>query len=236
MDKDQIFGILSSFYLFNDLTDAWLEKIADNCQLQEFSKSRIIFGRDDFPHGFYILAQGQLKLAVTSPYGVEKVIDIISPGDSFGEAALFLESKFPVCIETTIDAQILMVPRDIIINLLENDALIAQKMLKKLSIHNHQLINNIEILSLQSCTQRFIGYLLQMSTDLSGTENLKLPTNKRILASLLNLSPETLSRTINKLEAASLIKVKGKNVTLIDVAELRKFGNSELRFHSFQLR
>lgn len=231
MDKNQIFEVLSSFHLFNDLSDAKLKKIANNCQFQEFPKSSVIFGRNDFPHGFYILAKGQLKLAVSSQDGVEKVIDIIFPGDSFGEAALFLESKFPACIEATVDAQILMIPREFITHLLDNDAVLAQKMLKKISTRNHQLINSIEMLSLQSCTQRFIGYLLQMSADFSCTENLRLPTSKRILASLLNLSPETLSRTINKLETASLIKIKGNNVTLIDVAKLRKFGNSELSFH-----
>ncbi len=218
---DQICGILSSFHLFNHLTNAKLKRIAKNCQLQEFPKNQIIFGRHDIAHGFYILVKGQLKLAVTSPHGVEKVIDIIAPGDSFGEATLLLKSKFPLCIETTTNAQILKIPGEIIINLLDNDALTAQKMLKKMSIHNHQLINSIEKLSLQSCTQRFIGYLLQMSVDFSCTKNLQLPTNRRILASLLNLSPETLSRTIKKLEAARLIKVKGKNVTLIDVAELQ---------------
>lgn len=231
MDKDQIFGILSSFYLFDHLTNARLKKIANHCQLQEFPKSRIIFGRNDISHGFHILVKGQLKLAVTSQHGAEKVIDIISSGDSFAETTLFIKDEFPVCIETTTDAQILKIPKEIIINLLDNDALIAQKMLKKISIHNHQLINNIGKLSLQSCTQRFIEYLLQISMDFSCTKNLQLPASRRILASLLNVTPETLSRTINKLETASLIKVKGKNVTLINVAGLRKFGNSELSFH-----
>ncbi|CAG0956691.1 CRP-like cAMP-activated global transcriptional regulator [Methylophilaceae bacterium] len=232
MSKEQISSILSGFYIFSELTDDRLERVAENCQLQEVAKGETVIGRGDFSRGLYILVQGQLKLAVTSAYGGEKVISIISPGDSFGEAVLFLERKFPVCAEATADAQVLVVPKDVIFSLLENDASVARKMLTGLSALNHQLISNIEVLSLQSCTQRFIGYLLQISADASGAANLKLPTSKRILASLLNSSPETLSRTISKLRMAGLIRIKGKNVTIMDAARLRKFGHSAIASRS----
>lgn len=79
------------------------------------------------------------------------------------------------------------------------------------------------MLSLQSCTQRFIGYLLQISADVSDISKITLPARKATIASLLNLTPETLSRTIAKLQQMELIEVRGKDVMITDVKKLRNY-------------
>ena len=43
------------------------------------------------------------------------------------------------------------------------------------------------------------------------------------IASLLNLTPETLSRTIAKLQQLGLIEVSGKEITITDLAKLRHY-------------
>jgi CRP-like cAMP-binding protein len=50
-----------------------------------------------------------------------------------------------------------------------------------------------------------------------------LPTSKQIIASRLNLTPETLSRVFNDLSHQRLITVHGKQITINDVKRLREF-------------
>jgi CRP-like cAMP-binding protein len=99
-------------------------------------------------------------------------------------------------------------------------------MLAGLSIRMHQLVQDIEMLSLQSCTQRFIGYILQISADDADdadADSITLPASKTTIASLLNLTPETLSRTMTKLQQAGLIEVNGKDIVISNIAKLREF-------------
>jgi len=65
--------------------------------------------------------------------------------------------------------------------------------------------------------------LLQISADASDASNITLPASKTTIASLLNLTPETLSRTIAKLQQLGLIEVNGKDVMIIDVKKLRSY-------------
>jgi CRP-like cAMP-binding protein len=100
-------------------------------------------------------------------------------------------------------------------------------MLAGLSIRLHGLINDVEAYSLRSCTQRVIGYLLQHDCD--NPDNCKdihvnLPASKTVIASRLNISPETFSRVLHDLSAAGLILVKGKDVAILDMDKLRAYG------------
>ena len=217
MNKLFISQTLSEFFMFRELSDA------EHSQLIDFPKGTSVFNRGDAAVGLYILLEGQLKLGVTSPQGAEKIISIISPGESFGEAILFMERQFPVYAQAILDSQVLLVPKSQIFYMLDNDLLFARKMLAGLSIRMHQLVQDIEMLSLQSCTQRFIGYLLQISADAPDGSKITLPTSKTTIASLLNLTPETLSRTLAKLQQLELIEVSGKDVSITDVKKLRRY-------------
>jgi len=223
MNKAFISQTLSDFFMFRELAAEQIETIAGHSQLIEFPKGTSVFNRGDAAVGLYILLEGQLKLGVTSPQGSEKIISIVSPGESFGEAILFLERQFPVYAQAILDSQVLLVPKSLIFSMLDNDPLFSRKMLAGLSIRMHQLVQDIEMLSLQSCTQRFIGYLLQISADAPDASNITLPASKTTIASLLNLTPETLSRTLAKLQQLELIEVNGKDVMITDVKKLRRY-------------
>jgi len=223
MNKLFISQTLSEFFMFRELSSEQIARIAEHSQLIDFPKGTSIFNRGDAAVGLYILLEGQLKLGVTSPQGAEKIISIITPGESFGEAILFLERQFPVYAQAILDSQVLLVPKSLIFSMLDNDHLFARKMLAGLSIRMHQLVQDIEMLSLQSCTQRFIGYLLQISADAPDGSKITLPTSKTTIASLLNLTPETLSRTLAKLQQMELIEVNGKDVSITDVKKLRRY-------------
>lgn len=226
MEAFEITQLLFGFFMFRELPTAQVKLIAEHCQVVDAPRNTNIFNRGDPARGLYILLSGQLKLGISSPHGIEKVIKLVSPGESFGEAVLFLEREFPVYAQVTQDARVLLVPKNVIFSLLESDPSVARKMLAGLSMRMHQLVQDIEMLSLQSCTQRFIGYLLQISADAPDASNVTLPATKATIASLLNLTPETLSRTMSKLQQHGLIAVHGKEIVIPDVSRLRAFDES----------
>jgi CRP/FNR family transcriptional regulator, dissimilatory nitrate respiration regulator len=223
MDKDFIDKRLAEFYMFTELHSDQIAKLANGSRVIEINRGSFLFNRGDQAHGFYLLIEGQIKLGLISPHGDEKIIGLIQPGQSFGEAVLFLERTFPVYAQATLDSKTLLITREAIFALLDNDTAVVRSMLAGLSARNRQLINDIESISLQNCTQRLIGYLLQISAESPDPSNIHLPANKLIIASMLNITPETFSRVLLRLSNAGLIDVNGKDVVIINVAGLRSF-------------
>lgn len=218
--------ILLRLPLFHELSPEQLAHIAAGTREKRLTKGEMLFHKGDAPRGFYLIVFGQIKLAFPSTQGNEKVVEIIGPRQSFGEAVMFMDRPYPVFAESLGDTLLLNIPKSAVFELLERDASFARRMLAGLSLRLHSLVQDVESYSQRSSSQRVIGYLLEHAAQVGGSEGetaVALPTSKQVIASRLNLTPETLSRVFHDLAEAGLISVHGKAITIHDQNRLRQF-------------
>lgn len=226
-EKIDIPGLLSRMPLFSALSSDDLQQVAEATREKRIQKGEMLFQRGDQPKGFYYVIFGQIKLAFSSPNGNEKVVEILGPHQSFGEAVMFMDRQYPVFAESLADTLLLHITRDAVFNLIDQDSGFARRMLAGMAIRLHSMVRDVESYSLRSSTQRVIGYLLQQVPDApcrgATQAAVDLPTSKQIIASRLNLTPETLSRIFHELSNAGLITVQGKHISLHNVDKLRNY-------------
>ena len=217
-------ALLSHVPLFNGLAPDEITRIAHATREIQIIKGETLFHRGDPCTGFHLLVYGQVKLSFTSAQGNEKIVEIVSQGQSFGEALMFLDKPYVVSAQALTDALLLHVSKTVIFEELEHDHKLARKMLASMGMRLHQLMNDVESYSLQSGKQRIIGYLLRElpESDQDGTNVvLTLLSNKGDIASRLNLTQEHFSRILNELSGLGLIVVEGKKIHIPSVAKLR---------------
>jgi CRP-like cAMP-binding protein len=218
---------LRNLPLFRELGDAELARIAAATGQVRVRAGTVLFRRGDLPAGFHVVVYGQVKLSVGAPDGDEKVIEVIGPGMSFGEAVMLLERPHVVTAEALADSLLLAVGRQAVFAELDRDPALARRMLAGLSVRLHRLVSDLEALSLQSATQRVIGYLLRdvpVGTPAGAPTEVRLATAKGVIASRLNITREHFSRILHDLSAAGLIAVTGRTVRILDPGRLRAHG------------
>lgn len=213
---------LSRMPLFNAMSPEELAAIAAGTSERHVARGDVIFQRGDPCTGFHLVIYGQVKLAAGSASGAEKIIELIGPGHSFGEALMFMEKPYIVSATALADTLLLHVTRDAVFAGIERDPRFARKMLAGLSRRMHGLICDLESVALRSGTQRVIGYLLQDEGTGDG-EEVTLPVSKAVVASRLNLTPEHFSRILSDLSAHGLISVQGRQVTINAINGLRDY-------------
>jgi CRP/FNR family transcriptional regulator, dissimilatory nitrate respiration regulator len=223
-----IHALLARIPLLQELTPQQIDQIAVHTREKRLAKGEMLFQKGDSSRGFYVVIFGQLKLAFPSSSGNEKVVDILGPKQSFGEALMFLDRPYPLFAEAIADTLLLFVTKEVVYELLGKDPTFARHMLAGLSMRLHGLLQDVESYSLRSSAQRVIGYLLQHCSHEDGAASqgsveITLPTSKQIIASRLNLTPETLSRIFHDLAEAKLISVQGKQITINDLKRLGEY-------------
>lgn len=227
MSTTKVHTILANLPLFKEMSPEEIERIAQGCREIHVTRGEILFQRGDQPHGFYVVVHGQVKLAFSSPQGIEKVVNLVGQSKTFGEAVMFMNTPYPVYAQALMDSLLLHISKAVVFDGIERHQGFCRKMLAGLSSRLHNLIADVEAYSLRSCTQRVIGYLLQhdVSAEDVGKElSVKLPASKTVIASRLNISPETFSRVLHDLTTAGLISVKGKDVHIYDIEKLAQYG------------
>jgi CRP-like cAMP-binding protein len=212
---------LSNLPLFKELGAAELDRIAAGTVELHIPRGEVVFNRGDPCNGFHLVVYGQVKLAFVSPQGSEKIVEVIGPGHSFGEALMFMDKPYIVMAQTLADTMLLHVSKRVIYEELERDPPLARKMLAGLSQRLHSLISDLEAYSLQSATERVIGYLLREEARGGNDEHvLTLSTPKSVIASRLNVTPEHFSRILHDLAERGLIEVDGRAIRIPDPSRL----------------
>src|SRR3990167_328884 len=81
---------------FRELAAEEIDGIAEQTKSLHVDRGTVLFQRGQPSEGFYVVIFGQVKLSFISKAGDEKVVDLLGPGQSFGEAVMFAEKPHVV--------------------------------------------------------------------------------------------------------------------------------------------
>ncbi len=218
--------LLAQAPLFNGLAGDDIARLARGVRELRVAKGDILFHRGDPCLGFHLLLAGQVKLAFISSEGNEKVVEILGPGQTFGEAVMFMDKSYVVMAQALTDAQLIHIGKEVFFDEMACDPLFCRKIIAGLAQRLHHLMADVESYSLRSGRERVIGYLLREEESdgepaQSGRVSIRLPTSKGTIASRLNLTQEHFSRILHELSDAGLIEVEGRIIHIPEIGRLR---------------
>jgi len=217
---DKIIQIISMIPIFENLPNRDLEKIRDIVLDKFYDKGRMVFSEGDDGNGFYVVADGKVKIFKVSMDGKEQILHIYGPGAPFGEVAVFAGKKFPANAQTILKSHLLFFPRSAFVELIANNPSLSLNMLAMLSMRLRQFTMQVESLSLKEVPGRLASYLVYLTQEQDRDTQVNLPLSKGQLASLLGTIPETLSRIFAKMASKGLISVQGPTIELLDLEGL----------------
>jgi CRP/FNR family transcriptional regulator, dissimilatory nitrate respiration regulator len=209
--------------LFAGLTPEDLAQLEKIVHLRQSKKGELLFCEGDEADGFFIVATGKVKVYKLSPEGKERILHIVHPSNTFAEAAIFGDGRFPAYAEPLEPSTLLFFPKQDFIQLLHSQARIAINMISGLSRFLRQFASQIEELTFKDVPARLARYLIDLAGD---ALEFDLPISKSQLASNLGTVSETLSRTFRKLSDEGYLQVEGKRITILDYDLLSDLSDS----------
>ena len=211
--------------LFGNLEPAQLDTLLQHTRSAVLEEGQVLFEQQRPANEIFMLQAGQVKLMRISSEGQEKVIDLISPGNTFAEAIMFSRiSVYPVTAAALCASKLLCFDANTYADILHQSTDACFSIMAHLSRRQHWLIGEIDRLTLHNATFRIIAYLLdQIPSTHLGTSEVNLNTPKHVIASRLSMTPETLSRTLSKLSRDGLINISEQSIILKDVGQLRGY-------------
>ncbi len=215
---------LGGIYLFAGFDEAQRETMARATRVVHLAEGERLFDMGQPVDRFFYLRAGQVKLFRLSAEGDEKVIEIIRPGQTFAEAAMFMEAAqgYPVSAEAIVASELLAFESATMMELLRQSTETCLKLMAAMSQRLRKQVNEVDRLTLHNATYRLVTYLLQQVPEgIMESPEVQLTTPKNVIASRLSIKPETFSRILARLARQGLIETHGPNIVLRDVAGLR---------------
>lgn len=225
LQRQLALAAIKRHYLFSPLQEAELTRLLATVKLHELAAEEFLFYQDDEAERFFLLADGQIKLFRTAPDGNEKVVEIITPGQTIAEAVLFMQRhRYPVGAQAIRPARVYAIQGQAYVELLQGNMDACMRILGDLSMRLHARLNDVVNLTQQNATFRVVRYLTGLLPHNAANGALiVLNTPKQVIASRLSVKPETLSRIMSNLAQKRVIEVKGREICVLDIERLREF-------------
>ena len=212
--------ILHDCKLFSRVEAQGFQRLVVIARLCKFRKAEMIFRQDDRCPGVYVVGSGLVRVFKSAASGKEHVLHMVGPGGTFAEAATIGQFKSPANAEAVAPTTCVLLPAEPFGGALREDHDLCLGVMTGMTLWVRHLVGLMEDIVLRDAAGRLARFLLQSQPADDGA--IELPGLKRHVASHLNLTSETFSRTLRRLVEAELIILPDSNrVVLADPEKLR---------------
>ena len=227
---------LAQTELFAGLDHDTFNRFCTRVNIRLAWKGEVIVNEGDPATVLYTVVSGQVAMQKYAANGDFVTLDLLGPGDIFGEDLVFGDEKnWTLTAEAVSNAKVLTLSHDILLALLAEKPEMMERFAGVLSARIRRHDKRIIILSQRNLRAKISSYLLdlldlQLEEDekeaLPGkktyisTPSVELPVSKEVAARLLAMPRPSFSRELVRMEKDGLIRVSGRVIWLTNLEGL----------------
>ncbi len=211
--------IVRSLPLFSGMVEGNLDALLAGSFLQRFPASVVLFSENDPTDFLHILVDGQVELFATAN-NREGTMTLVKPLATFILASALADGVYQMSARTLESSQILMIPVENVCAAMGEDPDFTQKAVLELAACYHGVVRAYKNIKLRTAVERLANYLLVQHRRQGETGVITLPVEKRVLASMLGMRPENLSRAFATLKPYG-VAVEGTYIRFQEIGDLQ---------------
>ena len=183
--------------IFQGLTHAEQLEVARTARPTRLSRDEVVYTPGSEVSQLLVVHTGRVKISRIHADGHEQIVRVLGPGDFIGESA-FLTGARPDHLATALEAGSMCVFRHADLGrLVRSHPSIGLRMLQGVSRRLEETEARLASVISEDVTARLAGYLMSLpASHAGGGVTVTLPLAKKDVASLLDTTPESLSRQL----------------------------------------
>ena len=218
---------LRDFNLFKDLDEKSLMALNDNSRMRETPKKEIIYFPEESSDTIFFLKEGKIKISLVAEDGRTTTLDLLGPGQIFGESALLGQEYHENIAEVLEDAVICSISRDMFLELMRKSPQLNLSIYKFIGWRMRKIEAHVEDLVFKNTRERIIAFLQRYARTfgkvlVDGIMVRPFLTHQEI-ADLTATARQTVNGVLNELVNEGKIKYSRRFFKVLDLNWLGKF-------------
>jgi CRP/FNR family transcriptional regulator, cyclic AMP receptor protein len=220
-ERSDKLAYLSMIEIFQDLSKADMEHIDRVTTMINTPKGKMFYSPADESEVLFLLKKGSVDLYRINSQGKKLVTANLQTGAVFGKMPILGQRLGESYAEATSDSLICVMSRNEVETLLLRDPRVAMRLAESLGSRLAEAESRLEDMAFKSVSARLASLLLRIAeeTDWRGRRVVKGLTHQQ-LAEIIGAYRETVTLTLNELQAAGTIQTGRRKITLVDERQL----------------
>src|SRR5688500_3970816 len=196
--------------LFSGLEQSEMTEIAAAARTLRKERGEFVYMPGDRADSVYVLRKGRIKLSELPESGKEIAIDIIQPGEMFGEFALIDELVRSNMTQALDDVAILVFNKRDFVKLLKNHSTLALNYIRMVGDRRRRMEKKLSDITSKEVPTRVCELLHELSVNSLATGEVHhalIPLTHQDVASLIGASRQTTTSVLNDLMRSGCIEL-----------------------------
>ncbi|HEX2394233.1 MAG TPA: Crp/Fnr family transcriptional regulator [Bacteroidales bacterium] len=224
---EDFFSVLSETNIFRGLTGENISALLQDkpFRIRSFEKDEYVAYSHDPCNDMLIVVKGTVRGEMSDFSGKKLKIEDIPAPRPLAVAFIFgRENRFPVDIIANEPSKIMVIPRDVLIYLLQHSQVVLKNYLNAISSRTQFLSGKIRFLSFKTIREKMANFILNNSR--ADSNHIVLNQTQTELADFFGVTRPSLARTLAEMENEGIIRVERKEITIMNKEKLNKLLNS----------
>ena len=224
---------LKNIKFFRNLTEADSFALNRNANLKQFARREMVTGKTEVGSTVYLLNKGRVKIYQLLPSGEGLTLEVLEPGEIFGETENDDDISRDVMAETLDDSLLYVMRRSDFELFLKKKPDLTMSLTTMLYTRRKHIQNHLEDLAFRTASSRLACLLLSLADggavhNSNGME-LSEKLSRTDLAKLTGTARETIIDHLNELERLNIIDVQGRRIRLLNQWKLKKIADAKMQ-------
>jgi len=209
--------------LFRDMSTDQIQSLGCVFRPARYRRNQILFFEGGIAQHLFALHSGLVKMVKSLDNGRDRITGVLFPGELFGLEAL-TDVSYPITAVALRDCEICAAPREDFSTYLRTNPDIAIGMVRFLVGELERVRTQVTDMSFKDARMKVATFLLSLVTNEAtggnGTVTLTLPLSRQEISEVLELSAETISRTLSSFRREQLVVARGRHMVIQNRAGL----------------
>jgi len=211
--------------VFQGLTRDELEQAGCVFHPARYRRNQILYFEGGSAQHLFALHTGLVKMVKSLENGKDRITGVLFPGEIFGLESL-TNTSYPLTAVALNDCEICAAPREDFSAFLQGHSQAALGMVKFLVAEIGRVRTQVTDMSFKDARMKVATFLLSLVPHHNHSEDasliLSLPVSRQEMSEILELSPETVSRTLTAFRREQLVTARGRHLVIKDRPGLQK--------------
>lgn len=224
-------SLLRRVPLFDEMPIEALALLVPHCRRDRFARPANLFLQGDPADRVWIVRQGEVKIVRHDEGSREVILEVISQGQAFGGAVIFLPEHPATARPLTETVETISFPSEIYAEAMLNSPATALRIIRMLGLRLHSTLRMGQLAGER--VERRLAYILLKMGRICGRPDpegtlLTIPLSRQDLADMSGTTIETTIRIMSRFRKDGLVRTRrGGYLVLLDIDHLKRIARAD---------
>jgi CRP/FNR family cyclic AMP-dependent transcriptional regulator len=219
-------SVLRQHQFFRDLEPEALDQLCRYAKHVTLKRGATLFSKGDPGNSLFAVISGTVKMSISSPEGRNAILNLIRPGEVFGEMAVLSGQARSADAIANTNCEMFVIDRRDFLPFMRNHPALAMKFIELLCERVRRTSDQVEQVILQDLPGRLASALLGLTERQTSDDSRTIEITQQEISEMVGMTRESINKQLRAWAARGWVRLEHGAIVVLDTGSLRELAET----------